>query len=107
MEFDYVIIGSGFGGSVSALRLAEKGYRVAVIEQGNWVDSARMEGAARDMKKLFWMPGVGLDGFFGQSVFRHLGIVNGVGVGGGSLVYAAVLLKPRDKFYEEIGRAHV
>ena len=101
MEFDYVIIGSGFGGSVSALRLAEKGYRVAVIERGNWVDSARMEGAARDMKKLFWMPGVGLDGFFGQSVFRHLGIVKGVGVGGGSLVYAAVLLKPGDKFYED------
>ncbi len=101
MHYDFAIIGSGFGGSVSALRLAEKGYRVAVIEQGKWVDPARMEAAAHDSKKLFWMPGIGLDGFFSQSVFRHLGMVGGVGVGGGSLVYAAVLLRPKDKFYED------
>ncbi|MBU3953195.1 MAG: FAD-binding protein, partial [Proteobacteria bacterium] len=101
MQFDFVIIGSGFGGSVSALRLAEKGYQVAIIEQGKWVDPVQMEAAAQDTKKLFWIPGLGLSGFFRQSVFRHLGIVGGVGVGGGSLVYAAVLLKPKDKFYED------
>ncbi|MCP4021764.1 MAG: GMC family oxidoreductase [Desulfobacteraceae bacterium] len=101
MDFDFAIIGSGFGGSVCALRLAEKGYKVAVIEQGNWVDPARMEAASLDLKKLLWMPGLGLDGFFSQSVFRHLGVVGGVGIGGGSLVYAAVLLRPKDKFYQD------
>lgn len=101
MHVDVAIIGSGFGGSVSALRLAEKGYNVAVIEQGNSVDSQRMEAAARSTRKLAWLPELGLDGFFSQSVFRHLGIVGGVGVGGGSLVYAAVLLKPKDKFYKD------
>ncbi|MDD9302579.1 MAG: GMC family oxidoreductase [Desulfobacter sp.] len=101
MQFDYVIIGSGFGGSVSALRLAEKGYRVAVVEQGGHVGPDRIKAGARDYKKLLWMPGLGMDGYFSQAIFKHLGVVGRVGVGGGSLVYASVLLKPKARFYKD------
>lgn len=101
MIYDYAIIGSGFGGSVSALRLAEKGYSVAVIEKGKWVTSADMEEASTSLRKLLWAPQLGCRGFFIQPVYRHLGVVAGVGVGGGSLVYAAVLLKPRDDFFKD------
>ena len=101
MDYDYIVVGSGFGGSVSALRLAEKGYRVAVLEQGRRVSHQDMEAASRDLSRLFWLPGLGWHGFFSQQIFRHVGIVAGVGVGGGSLVYAAVLLKPKPAFFQE------
>jgi len=107
VEYDFVIIGSGFGGSVSALRLSEKGYRVAVIEQGKWVTPHDMNEAANDQKKLFWVPDIGLTGFFSQIIYKHLGIVGGVGVGGGSLVYAAVLLEPKDDFYQDPSWNHL
>jgi cholesterol oxidase len=96
-----IIIGSGFGGSVSALRLAEKGWKVTVLEQGRRLDDAAMAKAGTDPKALAWAPALGLKGFFAQDVFRHAGIVRGIGVGGGSLVYAAVLLEPRDAFYRD------
>lgn len=86
---------------MSALRLTEKGYRVAVVEQGRWVTSEDMEQTARDPRRLFWIPALGMTGFFSQTIFRHLGVVGGVGVGGGSLVYAAVLLKPRPDFFAD------
>lgn len=101
MDYDFAIIGSGFGGSVAALRLAEKGYRVAVIEQGSRVTPLDMEEASKSITKLFWMPPLGLKGFFTQDFFRHLSIVGGVGVGGGSIVYAAVLLHPKDDFFSD------
>lgn len=101
MIYDYAIIGSGFGGSVSALRLAEKGYSVAIIEKGKWVTPADMEEASFSLRKLLWAPQIGMRGFFIQPVFRHLGVVAGVGVGGGSIVYAAVLLKPREDFFHD------
>ncbi|MEZ4643530.1 MAG: GMC family oxidoreductase [Chloroflexota bacterium] len=99
MEYDFLIIGSGFGGSVSALRLAQKGYRVAVLEQGRRITPADMEAADQHLSKLFWLPKLGFKGFFTQHIFRHVGIVGGVGVGGGSLVYAAVLLEPKPAFF--------
>ncbi len=99
MEFDYIVIGSGFGGSVAALRLSEKGYRVAVLEQGRRVTPEDMQAADSDLKKLFWAPKLGANGFFSQDFFQHAAVVRGIGVGGGSLVYAAVLLKPKDSFY--------
>ena len=101
MEYDVIVIGSGFGGSVAALRLSEKGYRVAVIEQGRRIDTADLEKASRSPLHLFWMPELGLKGFFTQRFFRHVNIVGGVGVGGGSLVYAAVLLEPKKAFYQD------
>jgi cholesterol oxidase len=107
MDYDVVIIGSGFGGSVPALRLSEKGYRVAVLEQGRSVSPDDMRAADRSLRRLFWIPQIGFRGFFAQHFFKHVGIVGGVGVGGGSLVYAAVLLKPGDAFFEDRAWAHL
>lgn len=100
-DCDYAIVGSGFGGSVSALRLSEKGQRVIVLEQGRRIGRAEITEARSSMRKLMWAPPLGLDGFFVQHVFRHVAIVGGVGVGGGSLVYAAVLLEPKTAFFED------
>jgi cholesterol oxidase len=101
MDFDIIIIGSGFGGSVAALRLSEKGYRVAVLEQGRRVSKTDMEKANQSPLSLFWMPELGLRGFFTQRFFQHAYVVGGVGVGGGSLVYAALLLEPKQAFYRD------
>ncbi|MCX6057385.1 MAG: GMC oxidoreductase [Chloroflexi bacterium] len=101
MDFDVIVVGSGFGGSVAALRASEKDLRVAVLEMGRRVSQADIEKANRSPLDLFWMPGLGLKGFFTQTFFKHVTIVGGVGVGGGSLVYAAVLLEPKKAFYED------
>jgi len=98
-DYDAIIIGSGFGGSVTALRLSQSGYRVAVLEQGRRAEPADLEATAQGPRRLFWVPTLGLKGFFTQHVFRHVTIVGGVGVGGGSLVYAAVLLEPDENFF--------
>jgi cholesterol oxidase len=100
-DCDFLIVGSGFGGSVSALRLCEKGHRVIVLEQGGRVGKAEIEAGRRSPRKLIWSPPVGLFGYFVQHLFRHVAIVGGVGVGGGSLVYAAVLLEPKSRFFED------
>jgi cholesterol oxidase len=101
LDADVIVVGSGFGGSVSALRLAEKGLRVVVLEQGRRLSDSAIEEAGTDPRSLSWAPALGLRGFFSQDVFRHVAIVRGVGVGGGSLVYAAVLLEPNDRFYRD------
>jgi len=101
LDYDAIIIGSGFGGSVSALRLAEKGYRVAVLEQGRRAEPADLEETAQGPRRLFWAPALGLNGYFTQHIFHHVTIVGGVGVGGGSLVYAAVLLEPKAAFFHD------
>ena len=100
-DTDIAIIGSGFGGSVSALRLAEKGWKITVLEQGRQLSDADIAAAGQDPRKLAWMPVLGLKGFFAQDVFRHVGVVRGIGVGGGSNVYAAVLLEPKTNFYND------
>lgn len=100
-DFDVVIVGSGFGGSVSALRLAQKGWKVAVLEQGRRFGAEDFLATGTSTKALAWMPVLGLTGPLSQEVFRHVGIVRGVGVGGGSLVYAGVLLEPRPAFYQD------
>ena len=101
MDYDFGIIGSGFGGSVAALRLAEKGYKVVVLEQGPEITAEDIEEGDADIRRLNWMPALGMSGYFSQDFFRHVTLVRGVGVGGGSHVYAAVLLIPKDAFYND------
>jgi len=100
-DYDYLVVGSGFGGAASALRLAEKGWKVGVVEQGRRVGPAEIAAAKKNFLKLMWMPQFGLRGYFVQTFFRHLGIVGGVGVGGGSLVWGAVMLEPKPEFYRD------
>jgi len=90
-EYDYVVIGSGFGGSVSALRLAEKGYSVLVIEKGDWKNPEDFPKTNWDLKKWLWFPFFGFKGIFKLTFLRHLSVISGVGVGGGSLVYSNTL----------------
>ncbi len=97
--WDYVIIGSGFGGSVSALRLAEKGYRVLVLEQGRRWRDQDFAKTNWDFRRYYWMPFLRCFGPFKFSFFKHLMVVHGVGVGGGSLVYANTHLRPKKAFY--------
>ncbi len=91
---DFVIVGSGFGGSVSALRLAEKGYRVAVIETGRRWRQEDFPKSNWQLHRFIWQPRLGLRGFFAMHFFRHATVLRGVGVGGGSLTYAATLMQP-------------
>jgi cholesterol oxidase len=99
-EYDYVIIGSGFGGSVAALRLSEKGYKVLVIEKGDWKKSGDFPETNWNLKKWLWYPFLGFRGIFKLTFFRHLSVISGVGVGGGSLVYANTLPVPEDNFFK-------
>jgi cholesterol oxidase len=99
-DFDVIVIGSGFGGSVSALRLAEKGHRVLVIEKGKRWGVGDFPESNWDLKRWMWMPQVGLRGFFQMSFLKHVTVLHGVGVGGGSLVYANTLPVPKDDFFE-------
>jgi cholesterol oxidase len=101
MDYDVIIVGSGFGGSVCALRLTEKGYRVAVLEQGRRFQDADLHQSTVSTRHLFWMPSLGMQGPFTQRFMQHVNIVGGVGVGGGSLVYAAVLLEPKPAFFRD------
>jgi len=98
-KYDYVIIGSGFGGSVSALRLSQKGYKVLVIEKGSWWKPDDFPKTNWNLRKWLWVPSLRLFGFFKLTFLRHVGILSGVGVGGGSLVYANTLPRPRTAFF--------
>lgn len=99
IQFDYVIIGSGFGGSVSALRLSEKGYKVLVIEKGKWFKSEDFPKTNWNLKKWIWEPKFKLRGFFKMTFLNHVTVLSGVGVGGGSLTYANTLPIPKQHFF--------
>ncbi len=98
-HYDYIIIGSGFGGSVSALRLSQKGYKVLVIEKGRWWNKDDFPKTNWQLRKWLWIPSLRFFGFFKITFLRHVGILSGVGVGGGSLVYANTLPRPKDRFF--------
>lgn len=99
LEYDYIIVGSGFGGSVSALRLSEKGYKVLVIEKGKWYHSNDFAKTNWNLKRWLWIPFFRFYGIMKLGVFRHITILAGTGVGGGSLVYANTLPIPKSNFY--------
>lgn len=99
-HYDFVVIGSGFGGSVSALRLCEKGYRVLLLEKGRRFAALDFPKSNWDLRRWLWKPELGLRGFFRMNFFRHVTIFSGVGVGGGSLVYANTLPLPKREFFE-------
>lgn len=105
--FDWVIIGSGFGGSVSALRLVEKGYRVLVIERGRRFEPEDFPKTNWDLRRWMWMPQVGMKGFFNMSVFPHVTVLSGAGYGGGSIGYANTLPVPGDPFFESSSWGHL
>lgn len=98
-EYDYIVIGSGFGGSVSALRLSEKGYKVLVIEKGKWYNAKDFPKTNWNLKKWLWIPSLRFFGIMKLSIFRHVAVISGTGVGGGSLVYANTLPVPKRTFY--------
>lgn len=99
-EYDYIIIGSGFGGSVSALRLSEKGYSVLVIEKGKWFGKDDFPKSNWHLRKWLWLPSMRFYGIMKMTFYKHIGILSGTGVGGGSLVYANTLPRPKDSFYK-------
>lgn len=100
-DFDWVVIGSGFGGSVAALRLVEKGYRVAVVERGRRYADDDLPTSASDRKRFVWEPRLGLHGIMRNVLFRHVFSSTQTGLGGGSLVYGGVLFRAHERFYQD------
>ncbi len=101
-QFDVVIVGSGFGGSAMALRLAEGGQKVCVLERGKSYGPGDFPRSPSEISRAFWDPSKGFQGMFNVWSFEHFGALVSSGLGGGSLIYANVMLrKPREWFTEE------
>jgi len=100
-DFDFAIVGSGFGGSVSALRLAEKGYRVAVLEMGKRWTKDDFPETTWNVRKYLWRPWLGMYGILQMTLVKDAFFLHGAGVGGGSLVYANTLLVPPDEAFAD------
>jgi cholesterol oxidase len=100
-DYDWLVIGSGFGGSVSALRLSEKGYKVGVLECGRRFADHEFPESTSDYKRYFWRPKIGWKGIFRLTTFKDVSVVSGCGVGGGSLGYANTLYVPPKPFFED------
>jgi len=99
LDFDWIVIGSGFGGSVSALRLSEKGYRVVVLERGRRFRDQDYAKSTWDLRNFLWVPMLGLRGIFRLTPFKDVMIASGSGVGGGSIVYANTLYRAAPSFF--------
>jgi len=97
--YDYVIIGSGFGGSVSAMRLAEKGYRVLILERGKRYEDKDFPKTNWNIWKFLWLPVLRCFGIFEMTFMNGLLALHGSGVGGGSLTYGNVLMEPDDRLF--------
>jgi cholesterol oxidase len=106
-DYDVLIIGSGFGGSVSALRLTEKGYRVGVLEAGRRYADEDFAKTSWNLRKFLWMPKLGLYGIQRIHLLRNVMILAGAGVGGGSLNYANTLYVPPDPFFNDPQWKHI
>ncbi len=105
IDYDWVVVGSGFGGSVAALRLAERGYSVCVLEAGRRWETDDLPKSTWNLRKYFWMPRLGLRGMLRLSVFKDVSVISGAGVGGGSLVYAQTLYRANDAFRQQFTTA--
>jgi len=99
LDYDWLIIGSGFGGSVSALRLSEKGYRVGVLEQGKRYRDEEYAASTWQLRRWLWAPFLGMRGIFRMTPFKDVFIVSGTAVGGGSTVYANTLYRASPEFF--------
>jgi cholesterol oxidase len=106
-DHDFLIVGSGFGGSVSALRLVEKGYDVLMLEQGSELRADDFPKTNWNIKRWLWLPRLGFRGLFQMRFFRNVTVLAGAGVGGGSLVYANTLPVPGDDFFTNPSWAHL
>ena len=100
-DYDYIVIGSGFGGSVSALRLTEKGYSVGVMEKGKRFQPGDFPESNLQLGKYLWMPRLRLHGILQITWLKHLMVLHGAGVGGGSLVYAMTHPVPPDVVFRD------
>lgn len=109
MSFDYdvLVIGSGFGGSVSALRLTEKGYTVGVLEAGRRFEDKDLAKTSWRLRQFLWAPQIGCYGIQRIDKLKDVLILSGAGVGGGSLVYANTLYEPLDPFYKDPAWGHI
>ena len=100
-DYDVLVVGSGFGGSVAALRLTEKGYRVAVMEAGRRFEDDDLPKTSWRVRRYMWAPWARCFGILRITLLKDVLIASGAGVGGGSLVYANTLYEPLDEFYED------
>jgi cholesterol oxidase len=107
LDYDVLVIGSGFGGSVSALRLTEKGYRVAVLEAGARFEDRDFAETSFDTRRFLFRPGLGCYGIQRIDALKDCLIMSGAGVGGGSLVYANTLYEPLPAFFEDRQWRHI
>jgi len=99
--FDFVIVGSGFGGSVSAMRLAQKGYKVAVVEAGKRWHASDFPKTNWNAFKYLWAPRLGCFGIQNITLLKGVMVLHGAGVGGGSLVYANTLMRPLASVFDD------
>ncbi len=106
-DYDVLIIGSGFGGSVTALRLTEKGYRVGVLEAGRRFADEEFAKTSWDLRKFLWAPKLGMYGIQRIHLLRNVMILAGAGVGGGSLNYANTLYVPPEPFFADKQWSHI
>src|SRR5215472_12874582 len=106
-DVDVAVIGSGFGGSVAALRLTEKGYRVAVLEAGRRFADDEFAKTSWDLRRFLWAPQIGCYGIQRIHALRNVMVLAGAGVGGGSLVYANTLYRPLGPFFADPQWAHI
>jgi len=100
-DYDVLVVGSGFGGSVTALRLTEKGYRVGVLEAGRRFTRETLPKNSWDVKNFLWAPALGLYGIQRIHLLGNVMVLAGAGVGGGSLNYANTLYEPLAPFFDD------
>ena len=106
-DYDVIVVGSGFGGSVAALRLTEKGYRVGVLEAGRRFTAETLPKSSWDVRNYLWAPALGLYGIQRIHLLRNVMVLAGAGVGGGSLNYANTLYVPPPAFFSDRQWGHI